>query len=485
MTKYIFNPNYILRHEGNKTYIMGIPNSSGGSKICVIHPIYAMMLTFFNNTEFDIAIDNISSFFKISKDRISSQMHVLLDNSDPVSDGSSTFPQKTLVEYKDSMPLHHYSPMQFEYSSPDIKISRLKFPNDIVCNVTMKCHTSCFYCYANRKGNMNKTMKIELLERIIEEAKRIGVIRFELIGGEVLLYEKWERFLEKLFECGFHPWMSTKIPLTEEQILKIKSLNFNNSLQVSIDTLIKQNMYEILNISDPYYESLIKSFELMEKHKLNYSIHTVLNSKNDSINDIRSIVNFFKNKKYISSWNIDPAKCSMYIGTPYSEYRITEEKLLDIRKYVSQLNSDNIFKFKIIGPTILRNINDISIEEKKRIFNRRTLCSANLNALYILPDGKVTICEELYWHPRFILGDLNYQTIEEIWNSPKAQDLYFLKQSEIQKKSPCSTCEDYASCRDYRQVCWRDVVSAYGNDNWDFPDIFCPKAPYSHNTIFV
>ena len=29
--------------------------------------------------------------------------------------------------------------------------------------------------------------------------------------------------------------------------------------------------------------------------------------------------------------------------------------------------------------------------------------------MYILPDGKVTICEELYWNEHFIIGDVTKQ----------------------------------------------------------------------------
>jgi hypothetical protein len=39
-------------------------------------------------------------------------------------------------------------------------------------------------------------------------------------------------------------------------------------------------------------------------------------------------------------------------------------------------------------------------------------CSANSSHIFILPDGKVTIGEQLYWKPHFIIGDLSRQTIK-------------------------------------------------------------------------
>jgi hypothetical protein len=37
-------------------------------------------------------------------------------------------------------------------------------------------------------------------------------------------------------------------------------------------------------------------------------------------------------------------------------------------------------------------------------------CSALNNYLFILPDGKATICEQLYWLPQFLIGDVSANT---------------------------------------------------------------------------
>lgn len=112
-------------------------------------------------------------------------------------------------------------------------------------------------------------------------------------------------------------------------------------------------------------------------------------------------------------------------------------------------------------------------------------CSGNLSSIYILPDGKVTICEELYWHPKFILGDINTQSIKEIWNSKKAKDLFYIKQNEFRTDSHCSKCEEFQKCRSYKHICWRDTILSYGRENWDYPDALCPYSPEIKNDIFL
>ena len=108
------------------------------------------------------------------------------------------------------------------------------------------------------------------------------------------------------------------------------------------------------------------------------------------------------------------------------------------------------------------------------------ICAGNYSQLFILPDGKVTICEELYWHPRFILGDINLQSLQEIWNSEVALSLYHIKQDDFSDSSACKTCNLFERCRGLKQVCYRDIVRRYGVEHWDYPDEKCPKAPYKY-----
>jgi radical SAM protein with 4Fe4S-binding SPASM domain len=104
-------------------------------------------------------------------------------------------------------------------------------------------------------------------------------------------------------------------------------------------------------------------------------------------------------------------------------------------------------------------------------------CSALNSHLFVLPDGNVTICEQLYWNPNFIIGNVRKNSIVEIWNSPKALVLAHMKKKYLQKKSNCYACRQFQGCFERRNRCWTDVIKAYGDKNWDFPDPRCKKAP--------
>ena len=82
----------------------------------------------------------------------------------------------------------------------------------------------------------------------------------------------------------------------------------------------------------------------------------------------------------------------------------------------------------------------------------------------------------MYWNPRFIIGDLQKQTIQEVWNSPRALELAFPKKENFRNESFCKKCSIFAECYEYHNKCYADVLKAYGDENWDFPDPRCKFA---------
>jgi hypothetical protein len=85
-------------------------------------------------------------------------------------------------------------------------------------------------------------------------------------------------------------------------------------------------------------------------------------------------------------------------------------------------------------------------------------------------------------------GDIKTDTIENIWNSFKANKLLQLPHDDLLHKegNPCYTCILFDKCKTnvIKKTCLVDVVKAYGEDKYDYPDPRCPKAPsYNVNKI--
>ena len=78
----------------------------------------------------------------------------------------------------------------------------------------------------------------------------------------------------------------------------------------------------------------------------------------------------------------DAAKYSIYNGLLYKEYKTSAQKIAEIGDYVSELNRQRIFSFKLYKPSVLRDFNKLTIEEKKRSILKSAQCALAILMLY-------------------------------------------------------------------------------------------------------
>ena len=189
---------------------------------------------------------------------------------------------------------------------------------------------------------------------------------------------------------------------------------------------------------------------------------------------MRFIYDFIKNLKNIKDWHVVKGDPSLYPKAPYDTIKIDDEALDKINDFLVSLRKEEKIHITAPGKSVTDKVDVAAPEDLKEKFFRRSFCSGLHSSLYILPDGKVTICEQLYWHANFVVGDVMTQTLEEIWNSEKAKSIYYLRQEDIPEDSLCHSCSYFRACREGRQVCYREIIRKYGSEKWYYPDAECP-----------
>ncbi|MBX9839929.1 MAG: hypothetical protein K2X69_16630, partial [Silvanigrellaceae bacterium] len=208
-----FNPEYHLKPDEGRVLLMpsemfrSLQDGSDNSYESVIHPIYAMILAFFNNTEYEEGIRNASNYLNVSIEFIKKFIDPLIENDDIISFKNDNqldivFPRKTLIRniLENSK---KYNPEDFIYESVDISHKRHKTPTDITLMVNTTCATNCFYCYADRRIKTSCKIPLERVYELIDEAKSFHARSFEVIGGEFFLYKNWKEVLIYLYDSGF------------------------------------------------------------------------------------------------------------------------------------------------------------------------------------------------------------------------------------------------------------------------------------------
>jgi len=496
-TIYIFNPAYKLKNDRKRIFITDNGEEKKEIKnintdfLSLVNPIHAIMFTFFDGLKtLEICQKLISDFFNIPIENIPEILDIYIENSKEIIteyEGIRYEIPKNVIIKNNNKDTRTLKPEDFiiEPEDFDFKTERLYTPLGLTFMITNKCVTDCIYCYADRKTKYNE-LSFERVKEIIKEARNIGMRNFDLNGGELFLYKYWEKLLTELYKYGFNPYISTKVPIDTITINKLIELGVK-TIQISIDSIDKTILSTMLNVSHTYKEKIQDTIINCDKSGIKIRINTVLTKYNIKIDKVKELLEFLISIKNVENINLTVAGYSIYKSElDYLKYRPTEKSIFKLQNFLKEFKKNNITIPNIeLNGYAQKNEFEGSLKYKKENFNNRAKCTGNIENFYILPDGKVTICEELYWHPRFLIGNLQKNSIDEVWNSSKAWDLFNLSKEMVQEKSACKTCNDFDKCYKVPGHCWKLVIEAYGEENWDFPDPRCQYAPKPFNKIYV
>lgn len=476
----IFNTKYTLKPDEGRALIMSKYVGRGDMDYVdetftsIVHPLYAKILCFFDGSEYDDCVKNAADYLQTSTENVKKFADKLIDNGNFVEvntkSGTSVFPPFTLTKRHYYKQEKYYSPEKYDYTSIDLRVKRHSTPSEITLMVNNVCVTNCMYCFEDKSKVHNCQIPLSRIKELILEAKQLNVRTFDVIGGEFFLYKYWKEVLAELHKHGFHPYLSTKMPLNVDFVKNLAEMKIKD-IQISLDSLDACHLSGLLSVKPDYCDKMKQALHWLNKYDILVSIHTVLAKINGSIADMKSIFDYIKGMHNIIEWKIVKADYTIYAKDYLSKIQISDEKLLEINGYIETIKSGSPFKVEF----------DLPIEQKtdketrKAEFSKRAFCSGLYSSLYILPTGDVTICEQTYWHPHFIVGNVLNQGLQEIWTSEKAKSIYYIKQEEIPDDSLCHHCKDFSECRSLKQVCYRDIIKEYGLDKWYYPDPNCPK----------
>jgi len=443
-----------------------------------------MILSFIDGRTFEECVEETADSLGTSESLIENFIESLTDNPNQIkikSKGTtSVFPPRTIVTVEDRTLNRRYSPEMFAYSELDMKMKRHLTPSTITLMLNNVCVTKCIYCYQDKSRMVNCTIPLDRIISLIQEAKQLHVNSFDVIGGEFFLYPHWREVLAELRSCGYNPYISTKKPLGNEEVDFLKKVNLRD-IQISLDSMIPSHLSASIGVPDRYIEEMLSTISLLDQAGISITVHSVLTRYNMTVEDMESVFKLISGFRHVVDWHIVKGEPTLYPQVPYEKIEIPSKEMNRIVDYLDSLPENlpfSINKPQREFPDLSSLSRQISLQEKERRFFRssRTFCSGLFSSLYILPDGNVTMCEQLYWNKDFIVGNILENSIMEIWNSDKALSIYNLDQSSIPEDSLCHSCKHFSECRAIRQVCYREIIRKYGKEKWYYPDVNCPYA---------
>ena len=198
----------------------------------------------------------------------------------------------------------------------------------------------CIYCYQDKSHVAKCTIPLERIKELIREAYKLNVNTFDVIGGEFFLYKYWRDVLAELRRYGYNPYLSTKMPLQENDVQFLAKLKVRD-IQISLDSCIEEHLIESINVRKGYVAEMLKSLMLLEKYGILVKVHSVLTKYTKDIADMRSIYNVLKNLKNIEDWHVVKGEETLYPRTDYSNIEIDSLSYNNIVNYLKDLSDSS------------------------------------------------------------------------------------------------------------------------------------------------
>ncbi len=492
--RFILNPDYHFKNDIDRIVIFSknevAPYSSAGW-IGFIHPAQAIILALFTTVRtLKEQLDLLCNKFHFSLEKAEKIISPFIHNEEPVftefQSNQIAFPKNVLINIDGISPekiAYDIKPEDLRCKTVNLKQDRMhKAPHSILFMVTNKCVTSCKYCYADKQTPYEELSTERILE-LIDEARKLGVMNIDVTGGEVFCRKDWNIIIKALVDAGMTPnYISTKFPVTPRIAKMLYETGYNNVVQISLDTLNDSNLSEIIGTTPGYVGKVLQGIGYLQEYGFKIQIDTILTKHNSTKEEMQALYEYARTIKNFVYWEIRTPGESIYFPKTFQEIKASRKQLEDVYSYIR----------KEILPTsgIKIKMNRDELDEKYRgvkcteeLFQTGT-CGSLFQYLYILPDGKVGFCEKLYWHPKFIIGDLRTQSIAEVWQSEKAKELFVWKKSFYEgSKSICVNCKAFDFCHEKHRKCWVKIIQSYGTGHWDYPDPRCEFAPELINDV--
>jgi radical SAM protein with 4Fe4S-binding SPASM domain len=344
-----------------------------------------------------------------------------------------------------------------------IQTNRLDAPTSLMLMPTDQCFTDCEYCYSCRHPvSKDRLLTTKRLLELIDEAHRIGVTSLSVNGGDVFARPEHMDILERIFQYGIEPGISTKAYISREKAKELKKIGLK-WLQVGLDST--RDMCDKLVRRPGYFDRTVETIYNLTDAGVKVRTNSIIIG--ESLPFLPELVDFLMTLPLFDI-KVAPAFLGLYRGN--------EQMLLSMeqKKWYRKVMEEKVKQYPDhkINWECEEDILDVDDDQIESWFRSRPYCSSGRTQIIIAPDGKVVTCEQSPQEGEFVCGDVTHQSIMEVWNSD-ALKKWYEPPREYFAGTVCYDCETFERCIHGMGHCWLQVLKMQRR-LWA-PHPYCPK----------
>lgn len=335
-------------------------------------------------------------------------------------------------------------------------------PEFCVWELTLKCNMKCKHCGSRAGKARENELTVNECLNVTEQLIALGCEQVTFIGGEVFLYEGWEKIARKLSESGLYVNLITNgFLLGDEQIAQIKSAGLTN-VGISLDGM-EENHNRIRNVNTSF-EKVMDAFDILNREGIPVAIVTSLVDRN--FEDLHRIYDLLVEKD-IQLWQIQ-------IVNPMGNMADKKDLILDpakvplITKFIREKRSEQKIMIYAGDDIGYFDENESYLRGQPGTMCEWFGCQAGLRVVGIDSVGNVKGCESLY-SDEFIEGNLRVESLSEIWF--KEGNFAYNRNFNVNMLTgSCKGCDKGTVCRGgCRGACYFTTDSKFENPYCCYP----------------
>jgi MoaA/NifB/PqqE/SkfB family radical SAM enzyme len=263
-----------------------------------------------------------------------------------------------------------------------------KEPSTVTFLPTLYCSRRCIYCNVKTSPHPeDDAVPLETLERAFRELRELGVEVVRMSGGDPFARKDLFDVIEVAMEEDLVLDLPAKLGLSYYEVLRLQNLGVR-SVQVDVDSVDPTVADRMAGLKG-YHARVFRVLDNLRRAGLSARVRAVLTPLNAPT--VGRLLDFLGGLGNVESVTLAACERSLncpreHLALSRSEWEMVEEQVRDRASLYPQM----------------KLVLDLTSPEDEQGF-------------VILPDGRVTVCEERYDDPAFLIGDLRRQPVAEMW----------------------------------------------------------------------
>lgn len=312
-------------------------------------------------------------------------------------------------------------------------------PEYAVWELTLRCNMSCLHCGSSAGRARANELTVEECLGVADDLLLLGCRQITFIGGEIFLFQGWERVARRMSDGGAKVNIITNAYLMGvEEIARIKEAKLSN-VGISLDGMEKN--HDRIRRSNGSFRKVLIAFEMLRKADIPMAVVTSLLGFN--ITDLDEMYGLLVANE-VEIWQIQIVT-GMGNMAGKEGYLLDPGKVEHITSFIREKRRSGALRVYAGDDIGYFDENEAYIRSRPGTITVWNGCKAGIRVVGIDSTGNVKGCESIY-SDKLIEGNLHEESLEKIWT--KEGNFAYNRNFDVSMLSgACAGCDKGSICR--------------------------------------